>query len=143
MGVTVGVNNLSVVHKPGNGVTIAFPDVCKTNIGGGPVPIPYPNFAKTATENRKDSSKKQAPTKTSSTKKTAVRGKSVSGLDLTMSNSAAVGSKQMEIQQLRMRMNSLHHQITNLQSSNPDKWQKLLEDYSVAASALYMTKTPD
>ena len=29
MGVTVGVNNLSVVHKSSSGVTIAFPDVCK------------------------------------------------------------------------------------------------------------------
>ncbi len=43
--VTVGVNNLSVVHKGSNGVTVAFPDVCKTPTPGGPVPIPYPNVA--------------------------------------------------------------------------------------------------
>ena len=48
MGVTVGVNNLSVVHKSSNGVTIAFPDVCKTPTPGGPVPIPYPNIAKSS-----------------------------------------------------------------------------------------------
>ena len=48
MGVTVGVNNLSVVHKGSNGVTIAFPDVCKTPSPGGPVPIPYPNIAKSS-----------------------------------------------------------------------------------------------
>ena len=47
-GVTVGVNNLSVVHKPANGVTIAFPDVCKTPAAGGPVPIPYPDITKTS-----------------------------------------------------------------------------------------------
>ena len=45
MGVTVGVNNLSVVHKDSGGVTIAFPDVCKTPSPGGPIPIPYPNIA--------------------------------------------------------------------------------------------------
>jgi hypothetical protein len=45
MTVTVGVNNLSVVHKSSNGVTIAFPDVCKTPTPAGPIPIPYPNIA--------------------------------------------------------------------------------------------------
>jgi len=48
MGVTVGVNFLSVVHKSSSGVTIAFPDVCKTPTPGGPVPIPYPNIAKSS-----------------------------------------------------------------------------------------------
>ena len=48
MGVTVGVNNLSVVHKSSSGVTIAFPDVCKTPSPAGPIPIPYPNIAKSS-----------------------------------------------------------------------------------------------
>jgi hypothetical protein len=48
MGVTVGVNNLSVVHKDSNGITTAFPDVCKTPTPGGPVPIPYPNIAQSS-----------------------------------------------------------------------------------------------
>ena len=48
MGVTVGVNYLSVVHKSSNGVTIAFPDVCKTPSPAGPIPIPYPNIAKSS-----------------------------------------------------------------------------------------------
>jgi hypothetical protein len=47
MPVSVGVNNLSVVHAGSNGVTIAFPDVCKTPAPPAPfVPIPYPNIAK-------------------------------------------------------------------------------------------------
>ncbi|MEM1125935.1 MAG: DUF4150 domain-containing protein [Bacteroidota bacterium] len=47
MGVTVGVNQLSVVHKGSNGITVAFPDVCKTPAPPSPpVPIPYPNIAK-------------------------------------------------------------------------------------------------
>jgi hypothetical protein len=48
MGVTVGANNLSVVHADSGGVTIAFPDVCKTPSPGGPIPIPYPNIAKSS-----------------------------------------------------------------------------------------------
>jgi hypothetical protein len=48
MGVTVGVNNLSVVHKDSGGITIAFPDVCKTPSPAGPIPIPYPNIAKSS-----------------------------------------------------------------------------------------------
>jgi hypothetical protein len=46
--VTVGVNNLSVVHKDSSGITSAFPDVCKTPSPAGPVPIPYPNIAKSS-----------------------------------------------------------------------------------------------
>lgn len=45
MGVSVGVNQLSVVHKSSSGTTIIFPDVCKTPSPGGPIPIPYPNIA--------------------------------------------------------------------------------------------------
>jgi len=49
MPVTVGVNNLSVVHAGSNGITIAFPDVCKTPAPPAPfVPIPYPNIAKSS-----------------------------------------------------------------------------------------------
>lgn len=46
MGVTVGVNNRTVVHKSSGGMTTAGPDVCKTPSPGGPIPIPYPNVAK-------------------------------------------------------------------------------------------------
>jgi hypothetical protein len=48
MGVTVGVNNLSVVHKGSSGVSIAFPDLCKTPTPAGPIPIPYPNIAQSS-----------------------------------------------------------------------------------------------
>ena len=49
MPVTVGVNNLSVVHQSSNGVTIAFPDVCKTPAPPAPpIPIPYPNIAQSS-----------------------------------------------------------------------------------------------
>ena len=49
MPVTVGVNNLSVVHAGSNGVTIAFPDLCQTPAPTAPpIPIPYPNIAKSS-----------------------------------------------------------------------------------------------
>ncbi len=37
-----------MVHKSSNGVTIAFPDVCKTPTPAGPVPVPYPNIARSS-----------------------------------------------------------------------------------------------
>ena len=44
MGVTVGVNKLSVVHASSNGITTALPDVCNTPAPPAPpIPIPYPN----------------------------------------------------------------------------------------------------
>lgn len=48
MPVTVGVNKMSVVHKKSNGVSPCFPDVCKTPSPGGPIPIPYPNIARSS-----------------------------------------------------------------------------------------------
>jgi hypothetical protein len=49
MPVTVGVNFMSVVHAGSNGVSIAFPDVCKTPAPPAPfVPIPYPNIAQSS-----------------------------------------------------------------------------------------------
>ena len=45
MGVTVGVNGMSVVHADSGGTVMIFPDVCKTPSPGGPVPVPYMNIA--------------------------------------------------------------------------------------------------
>jgi len=44
----VSVNKMSVVTKDSNGTSVAFPDVCKTPSPGGPIPIPYPNIARSA-----------------------------------------------------------------------------------------------
>src|SRR4030095_16651358 len=49
MSVTVGVDQpWTLVHKNSSGMSIAFPDVCKTPSPAGPVPIPYPNVAKSS-----------------------------------------------------------------------------------------------
>lgn len=46
MSVTVSANAMTVVHAGSNGMTIAFPDVCKTP--APPVPVPYPNIARSS-----------------------------------------------------------------------------------------------
>jgi len=49
MPVTVGVNTMTVVHAGSNGISMAFPDVCKTPAPpAGPIPIPYPNIAQSS-----------------------------------------------------------------------------------------------
>ncbi len=49
MGVTVGVNNMSVVHADSTGISTATPDTCLTPAPPAPpVPTPYPNIAKSS-----------------------------------------------------------------------------------------------
>ncbi len=47
MAATVAANARSLVHAGSNGVSIAFPDVCKTPAALG-APLPYPNIARSA-----------------------------------------------------------------------------------------------
>jgi hypothetical protein len=44
----VSANSREIAHKSSNEATVAFPDVCKTPSPAGPVPIPYPNIAKSS-----------------------------------------------------------------------------------------------
>jgi hypothetical protein len=44
MPATVFANSRGIVHKGSGGMSIAFPDVCKTPTPAGPIPIPYPNI---------------------------------------------------------------------------------------------------
>lgn len=46
MAATVMVNQMTVVHASSGGMVMFMPDVCKTPTGGGPVPMPYPNVAR-------------------------------------------------------------------------------------------------
>ncbi|TQF12000.1 DUF4150 domain-containing protein [Myxococcus llanfairpwllgwyngyllgogerychwyrndrobwllllantysiliogogogochensis] len=43
---TTFVNGMSPVTKESDGTVVGFPDVCRTPGGGGPIPVPYPNVAK-------------------------------------------------------------------------------------------------
>lgn len=44
----VFANGLAIGHKGCGGSSTVSPDVCKTPTGGGPVPVAYPNTAKSA-----------------------------------------------------------------------------------------------
>lgn len=48
MPATVNVNDRTVVHAASDGVASAFPDVCRTPSPAGPVPVPYPNVARSS-----------------------------------------------------------------------------------------------
>jgi len=50
MGQTTFVNARGIVHKGSNGISIVFPDVCKTPAppSPSPIPIPYPNIGKSS-----------------------------------------------------------------------------------------------
>ena len=48
MAQTVFVNGRGVPHGSGQGMSVVFPDVCLTPSPAGPVPIPYPNIARSA-----------------------------------------------------------------------------------------------
>jgi hypothetical protein len=43
MAQTTFANSRGIVHKGSGGMSMVFPDVCKTPSPAGPVPIPYPN----------------------------------------------------------------------------------------------------
>src|SRR6476646_7270285 len=108
MGVTVGVNNLSVVHAGSSGTTIAFPDVCKTPSPAGPVPIPYPNLAGPGQQNTTAS---KAP----SAQRTGVFLKdsnfSISAGDEAGAAMGAATLKLLRGQQLRGQLQILHLQM--------------------------------
>lgn len=136
MGVTVGANYQSVVHKGADaGLTVVFPDVCKTPSPIAPVPLPYPNVARTA----------QA---VQAKRKSAVSGSvSVKQVSSTLASSAALLPTtaragiaiQGEIQQLKVLLNQLNAKLLAMDSIDPNQWQLVLQDYAVAASALYLT----
>ncbi len=48
MAQTVYCNARGIAHGSSNGMSIAFPDVCLTPSPAGPMPIPYPNIAKSS-----------------------------------------------------------------------------------------------
>jgi len=49
MGQTTFANSRGIAHKGSGGLSIVFPDVCKTPAPPAPpIPIPYPNIAKSS-----------------------------------------------------------------------------------------------
>lgn len=48
MAQTVFANSRGVDHKGSGGMSMVFPDICKTPIGPSIVPIPYPNIGRSS-----------------------------------------------------------------------------------------------
>lgn len=48
MGQKTFANGRGIAHKGSGGMSIVFPDVCKTPTPAGPIPIPYPNIGKSS-----------------------------------------------------------------------------------------------
>jgi len=125
MSVTVGANQGIVAHKASSGMTVAFPDVCKTpGVAPPGVPIPYPNVAAAAL------AQKQTALKTGGT--AAVRIGSVVKLE-----GKAVAM------QLDAQLSNLHAQLRMLPARDPNQWQAILEQYVAAAAALYLLRRDD
>jgi hypothetical protein len=119
--------------KASSGITIAFPDVCKVPVPpGGVTPIPYPSIAKTATA----ATKTKTPNKTAAMKPSAfsrIQG-NMAGIQQGM-----VSSKNTEVAQLKAMLNQLNTKLQGLKSNDPNEWQGVVQEYVVAASALYVT----
>ncbi|AHG92992.1 protein of unknown function DUF4150 (plasmid) [Gemmatirosa kalamazoonensis] len=58
MGQTTFANMRGVAHKGSGGMSIAFPDVCKTPAAPSPIPIPYPNIGQASDTSQGPSSVK-------------------------------------------------------------------------------------
>ena len=58
MGQTTFVNSRGIAHKGSGGMSMVFPDVCKTPSPAGPVPIPYPNIGQASDTSQGPSSVK-------------------------------------------------------------------------------------
>ena len=124
-----------VVHKVNSGISIAFPDVCKTPLPPAPVPIPYPVTATTAVKSQQTKLK------------IAGAVARVSGSHFKQSTGDESGAlkdiAKREQMQLQGSLNQANARLQNLRSRDPNEWQKMLTEYAVLASALYRTLYPD
>jgi hypothetical protein len=120
----------------GGGICIAFPDVCKVPVPVSPIaPIPYPNIAKTAQDAQK--------TKATASKPAAKKGSAASrsrGDEAGVLKGIVSSKARGELQQIRASLNVLNARLQAMKSNDPDQWQKVLRDYVVAASALFVTQ---
>jgi hypothetical protein len=137
MGVSVGVNALSV--KSGHqGVAVReFPDVCKAPSPGGPVPIPYPNLLGPGHQQTAGSKAAAGKTLATGGSFSSIRGNEPGTLKGVASMSTA--DKMARTQFLRNQMHSLHGQLWGLPGGNPNQWHKLVDQYVIATAELYKT----
>jgi hypothetical protein len=156
MATTVFANSRSVAHKASSGMSVCFPDVCKTPTPAGGTPLPYPNFATTASARQKQRQTGVSVKTPTSPASTGVQPASTQGL---ISNTVA-GKAQFvkysfdvknegnavrrhEVVQLHNSLDQVHAQLKDMTSIDPDVWQRMVQDYVVAVSALYLTLKDD
>jgi uncharacterized protein DUF4150 len=161
---TTTTNMQTVANTSSHGLTVVFPDVCKTPAEPRPVPLPYPGFATTAVSSQK---KKQAVKMSgsafastsgnepgtlkgvASTTKTMGSGLKMTGAQSVMLAGGAAGfplptaKQSTEAQQLRGTMGELHNKLVSMTAPDPNQWQAVLADYALAAGALYLTLRGD
>jgi hypothetical protein len=162
MSVTVTSNNQSVAHKASSGVTFVFPDVCviPAATANMTAPLPYPSFAGTALARQKQvtmgvktprgetltvkkSTGDEAGSSGSGVTSYRIKGKTEFmqySFDVKYEGSPVV---RHEITQLHNALNQVNAQLQNMTSRDPDVWQRLVQDYVVSVSALYMTLKDD
>jgi hypothetical protein len=146
MSTTVSVSALAVVHKASNGISIAFPDVCKTPAPGGAVPIPYPNTATTALrsqQKRAGGIAQKTPVPGVTTSKPANQGPAelmASSFDVKVEGKNVARFEEL---QLHNSLSQVNARLQALRTRDPNEWQRVLTEYAVLASALYRTLYPD
>jgi hypothetical protein len=127
------------------GMTVAVPNVCLTPAPTTMVPIPYPNFATTALAKQKAAAQPTA-TKQAVTSKVMPR-QGFPTTTMAGSTPQFVGAAKAkitgEVAQLVGELDRLHNNIRLLPATDPNAWQTALQQYVVAASALYVTKRDD
>lgn len=130
--------------KANSGLTLCFPDVCKVPALTVPVPLPFPNIAKTATETRQKKTKvgsKGIATKGSSRGDEAGTMKGVFSSPVRRAARPVAPSAfvQGEILGLKGMLNELNNKLQGMKTNDPNEWQLVIQEYAVAASALYVT----
>jgi len=136
MGTVVATNQQSVIHAASGGIRTVFPDVCRTPAAPSPVPLPYPNIATTANAIQQ----KKKATGTGAIGVPTVGGSGVTSLASAMTmGTAATFARQAEIQQLKGLLGQINTKLLTLSTSDPNQWQSLIEEYLLAAGALYVT----
>ena len=136
MGVTVGANKLSLVHKSSHlgAAVYAFPDVCVTPSPGGPVPLPYPNMSGSGQQTTTAAKTKPAGSLTAGGAYSVSRGDQAGS-----AGGGVLASKQMRAAQLKMQMFHVHAEMSGLPAGNPTRWHKLLDQYVILTAELYKT----
>jgi hypothetical protein len=158
MPVTATSNSHTGAHTANSGVTFVFPDVCviPAVTANMTTPLPYPSFAGTALARQKQkvalsgkapvvqSSTVTKPTVEAGSTRGGVTSKTIAGKTHFVQFSFDVKHEgnpvvRHEVTQLHNALTQLNAQLQNITSSDPNFWQRLLQEYIVTASALYMT----